>query len=75
MTYLIRKATRNDIPCLEKLLNVYMRESFHRAWEGTAQRLQQHGFGHEFEMIIAEASDQKLLRLLLGFLRMTFTIV
>jgi hypothetical protein len=58
MTYLIRKATQNDIPCLEKLLNVYMQESFQRAWGGTAQRLEQHGFGHEFEMIVAEASDQ-----------------
>ena len=59
MTYLIRKATRNDIPCLEKLLNVYMQESFQRAWGGTAQRLEQHGFGHEFEMIVAEACDQE----------------
>jgi GNAT superfamily N-acetyltransferase len=60
MAYLIRKATRNDIPCLEKLLNVYMQESFQRAWGGTAQRLEQHGFGHEFEMMVAEASDPEV---------------
>jgi hypothetical protein len=61
MTYLIRKATRDDISCLEKLLNVYMQESFQRAWGGTVQRLEQHGFGHEFEMIVAEASDQEVV--------------
>ena len=61
MTYLIRKAARNDIPCLEKLLNVYMQESFQRTWEGTAQRLEQHGFGHEFEMLVAEAPDQEVV--------------
>src|SRR5262245_65847739 len=61
MAYFIRKATRNDIACLEKLLNVYMQESFQRAWGGTAQRLEQHGFGREFEMIVAEASDQEVV--------------
>jgi GNAT superfamily N-acetyltransferase len=61
MTYLIRKATRNDIQCLEKLLNIYMQESFQRAWGGTAQRLEQHGFGHEVEMIVAEASEQEVV--------------
>ena len=61
MTYLIRKATRNDIPCLEKLLNVYMQESFQRAWGGTAQQLEQDGFGPEVEMVVAEASNQELV--------------
>jgi GNAT superfamily N-acetyltransferase len=61
MTYLIRNATRNDIPCLEKLLNVYMQESFQRAWGGTAQQLQQGGFGPEVEMVVAEASNQELV--------------
>jgi len=61
MSYLIRKAHRNDIPCLEKLLGAYMQETYQSAWGGTAQRLEQHLIGSEVKICVAEASDLEVV--------------
>lgn len=57
MSYLIRQAERGDVARLEELLRAYMRETYHGAWGGTAQRLERHAFGAEVEIIVAQAPD------------------
>lgn len=61
MFYLIRKASRNDIPHLIKLLDDYMRETYNGAWAGTAERLEKDGFGNEFETMIAGTSKGEII--------------
>jgi len=61
MSYLIRQAGRNDIPQLEKLLDAYMRETYQGIWAGTAERLEQDGFGNEFELVVAENSGGEVV--------------
>lgn len=61
MLYHIRNATLDDMPNLEKLLTAFMQETFQRPWGGTLQKLVQDGLGAEFQMVIAEAEDQKLI--------------
>lgn len=61
MPYQIRIATPDDILGLEKLLIAFMQETFQRSWSGTSQKLAQDGFGAEFEMVVAEAENQKLI--------------
>jgi GNAT superfamily N-acetyltransferase len=61
MSYIIRYATVNDIQSLGELLDAYMQETFQRTWGGTIQQLEQDGFGTEFEIIIAETSEQEII--------------
>ena len=57
MPYLIRPAIPADIPKLSELLNVYMQETFQKAWGGNPQQLKQDCFGAEFEMLVAETLE------------------
>jgi GNAT superfamily N-acetyltransferase len=61
MTYSIRKADRGDIPQFEKLLIDYMGETYHSTWGGITQRLDEDGFGNEFETMIAETSKGEIV--------------
>ena len=61
MPYLIRYAIPADIPQLCQLLDMYMQETFQRAWGGTPQRLEQDGFGVELEMVLAETPEQEAI--------------
>ncbi|KAM3091443.1 GNAT family N-acetyltransferase [Phormidesmis sp. 146-35] len=61
MSYYIRNATPDDISNLEKLITVFMQETFQRPCGGTPQKLAQDGFGREFEMMVAEAEPQTLI--------------
>ncbi len=61
MSYLIRQAERNDILRLEELLADYMQELFHRAWGGTRQLLEQHGFADELGIAVAETFKPEIV--------------
>lgn len=61
MRYLIRKANRNDISQLEKLLGAYMRETYQVVWSGDAARLEKDLFGGTFEMFVAERALQEVI--------------
>lgn len=61
MSYLIRPAIPADIPKLCQLLDIYMRETFQRAWGGTPQQLEQDCFGAELEMFIAETLEKEAI--------------
>jgi GNAT superfamily N-acetyltransferase len=61
MSYLIRKATFDDIARLGELLNDYMRETYDGVWAGTTESLKSDGFGREFEMLIAENQSKEII--------------
>ncbi len=61
MPYHIRDATPDDISALEALLTAFMQETFQRPWKGSSQRLAQDGFGAEFEMMVAESANHKIV--------------
>ena len=61
MPYLIRKANQSDAPSLGELLEAYMRETYHGAWGGNNQLLEQHISGDEVEIIVAETLNGKVI--------------
>lgn len=61
MPYLIRKANRTDVPRLGELLEAYMQETYHGAWGGNTQLLEQHLASHEIEIIVAEAVGREIV--------------
>src|SRR5215207_9712631 len=61
MPYLIRKANRSDVSSLGELLEAYMRETYHGAWGGNIQLLEQHLEGNEVEIIVAETLDRQVV--------------
>jgi GNAT superfamily N-acetyltransferase len=61
MPYLIRHAIPADIPKLSELLDIYMQETFQKAWRGTPQQLKQDCFGAEFEMLVAETLERETI--------------
>jgi len=69
MPYRIRKANRNDIPCLAKLLGEYMRETYQNAWGGTAQQLEEDVFGSKVNIVVAEAAKREVI----AFVAWTFS--
>lgn len=64
MSYLIRPAFQNDFVHLEKLLELYMRETYKTAWSGTAVQLEQDALNNEFHAVVAENLDGEII----GFL-------
>ncbi|HEY9608538.1 GNAT family N-acetyltransferase [Allocoleopsis sp.] len=61
MPYLFRPAIPADIPKLCQLLDMYMQETYERAWRGTPQQLEQDCFGAELEMVVAETLEQEAI--------------
>lgn len=61
MPYLIRKANGSDARALGELLEAYLLETYHGAWGGNAQLLEQHLAGGEVEIIVAETSDREVI--------------
>jgi GNAT superfamily N-acetyltransferase len=61
MPYLIRNANRNDVSRLGDLLEDYMRETYHGAWGGNTQLLEQHLSGHEIEILVAETINREVI--------------
>ena len=61
MPYLIRKANQSDAPSLGELLEAYMRETYHGAWGGNIERLEQHLLGNEVEVLVAETLNRKVI--------------
>ena len=61
MPYLIRMANRSDAPSLGELLKAYMRETYHGAWGGNIQQLEQHLLGNEVGIIVAEALNREVV--------------
>ncbi|GJD22100.1 hypothetical protein RIVM261_070560 [Rivularia sp. IAM M-261] len=58
MSYLIRNAILDDASRLGELLDAFIQETFQKQWGGNIQQLQQDGFGREFEIIVAESSQE-----------------
>lgn len=61
MPYLIRKANKSDVPSLGQLLEAYMRETYHGAWGGNVELLEQHLLGNELEIIVAETLNREVV--------------
>jgi hypothetical protein len=61
MPYLIRKANQSDVPSLGKLIDAYMRETYHGAWGGNIQLLEQHIRDNEVKIIVAETLNRKVI--------------
>ena len=61
MPYLIRKANQRDVPSLGGLLEAYMQETYHGAWRGNIQLLEQHLLGNEVKIIVAETLNRKVV--------------
>jgi GNAT superfamily N-acetyltransferase len=61
MSYLIRKADRSNDPTLGELLEAYMRETYHGAWGGNIQLLEQHLASNEVEIIMVETLNRKVI--------------
>jgi GNAT superfamily N-acetyltransferase len=59
--YLIRKANKSDVPSLGQLLEAYMRETYHGAWGGNVELLEQHLLGNELEIIVAETLNREVV--------------
>jgi GNAT superfamily N-acetyltransferase len=59
--YLIRKANKSDVPSLVQLLEAYMRETYHGAWGGNVELLEQHLLGNELEIIVAETLNREVV--------------
>jgi hypothetical protein len=59
--YLIRKANKSDVPSLGELLEAYMRETYHGAWGGNVESLEQHLLGNELEIIVAETLNREVV--------------
>lgn len=49
----IRAAVHDDLAALARLLQDYMRETFHSVWHGSVAALERDGFGFKFEMQVA----------------------
>ncbi|BAZ13419.1 acetyltransferase, GNAT family protein [Calothrix sp. NIES-4071] len=58
MSYLIRNAILDDVSRLGELLDAFMQETFQKQWGGNIQQLQQDSFGREFQIIVAESSQE-----------------
>lgn len=54
MSYLVRKAIRDDVQRLEKLLFHYMRETYQSTWGGSVELLERHITENEVEILLAE---------------------
>ena len=59
MSYLIRRAVREDVSQLEKLLDDYVRETYQAAWGGRAELLERHFDENAVEIILAETPRRK----------------
>ena len=69
MSFLIRKANSDDVPRLSKLLADYMQETYHGAWGGNAELLEQHLTEKAIEFFLAETSNHEIV----GFLAWSFS--
>ena len=61
MPYLIRQADQSDVPSLGALLEAYMQETYHGAWGGNIQLLEQHLLGDEVKIVVAETLDRQVI--------------
>jgi GNAT superfamily N-acetyltransferase len=61
MPYLIRTANPSDASRLAELLEAYMQETYHGAWGGNTDLLEQHLINNEVEIIVAETPDRKVI--------------
>ena len=64
MSYLIRKANRDDVQRLEKLLTDYMRETYQGAWGGSVELLERHLTDKAVEILLAETSSREVIAFL-----------
>lgn len=55
MTTMYRPAVADDLDEVARLLEQYVRETYHGAWHGTADRLARDGLGAHFSLMLAAA--------------------
>lgn len=61
MAYLIRSIDLKDFPCLERLLDEYMRETYQSAWKGNTQQLAEDVSEGKVKIVVVETSRQDVV--------------